>query len=146
MQVEFVFDGGVSWALDQPTTKEAVGNQSAPNLQPLMGKTFSGSWHMGVAAVKAQRVSGYRCWLHFFSTYICRKRDYNARDKRRLCQAAIEKENYLWHNTICIACMTVIWCSGELCLWIIMEVLAMLVVTLSGESNKGHFVSCSYLW
>lgn len=101
---------------------------------------------MGVAAVKAQHVSGYKCWLLFFSTYICRKMGSSVRHKERLCQAVIERENYLWHNTICIACMTAIWCSGELCLWIIVGILAMLVVTLNGKSDKGHFVSRSYLW
>lgn len=60
---------------------------------------------MGVAAVKAQHMSGYRCWLHFFSTYICRKTGISARDKERLCQAVIEKKRKLLvtqYNPYCL--------------------------------------------
>lgn len=49
---------------------------------------------MGVAAVKAQQMSGYRCWLHFYSTYICMKMGIGAKDKERLSQAVIKKKKF----------------------------------------------------
>lgn len=38
-----------------------------PELTATPGKDLSGGWHVGVAAVKAQHVSGYRCWLRLSS-------------------------------------------------------------------------------
>lgn len=77
----------------------------APNSQPLLGEMFFGGWHTGFAAVKAQHMSGYRCWLCFFSTCICRKMGISARDKERLCQAVIEKKRKLLvtqYNPYCL--------------------------------------------
>lgn len=59
---------------------------------------------MGVAAVKAQQMSGYRCWLRFYSTFICTKMGIGAKDKERLSQAVIKKKNLLvtQYNLYCL--------------------------------------------
>lgn len=59
---------------------------------------------MGVAAVKAQQMSGYRCWLRFYSTFIFTKMGIGAKDKERLSQAVIKKKILLvtQYNLYCL--------------------------------------------